>query len=43
MRVRKEVYAMSKRFRAERNGVDIVEPRDLDAVRKAASVGDEGQ
>jgi hypothetical protein len=43
MRVRKEVYAMSKRFRAERNGVDIVEPRDLDALRKAASVGDEGQ
>jgi hypothetical protein len=30
MRVRKEVYAMSKRFRAERNGVEIVEPRELD-------------
>jgi hypothetical protein len=29
MRVRKEVYAMSKRFRAERNGIDIAEPRDL--------------
>lgn len=35
-RVRKAVYAMSKRFRAERNGVDIVEPRDLDAIRAAA-------
>lgn len=30
MRVRKEVYAMSKRFRAERNGVEISEPRELD-------------
>lgn len=30
MRVRKEVYAMSKRFRAERNGVEIAEPRELD-------------
>lgn len=32
MRVRKAVYAMSKRFRAERNGVAITEPRDLDAL-----------
>jgi len=32
MRVRKEVYAMSKRFRAERNGVEIAEPRDLDHI-----------
>jgi hypothetical protein len=32
MRVRKEVYAMSKRFRAERNGVEIAEPRDLDGI-----------
>lgn len=30
MRVRKAVYAMSKRFRAERNGVEIAEPRNLD-------------
>jgi hypothetical protein len=29
MRVRKAVYAMSKRFRAERNGIEIVEPRDV--------------
>jgi hypothetical protein len=35
MRVRKAVYAMSKRFRAERNGIDIAEPRDLDALRNA--------
>jgi hypothetical protein len=35
MRVRKEVYAMSKRFRAERNGVQIAEPRDLDGLREA--------
>jgi len=34
-RVRKAVYAMSKRFRAERNGVDIAEPRDLDALKNA--------
>lgn len=33
MRVRKEVYAMSKRFRAERNGVAITEPRDLDSLK----------
>ncbi len=33
MRVRKEVYAMSKRFRAERNGVAIAEPTDLDQLR----------
>ncbi|MGB9108753.1 MAG: catalase family protein [Telluria sp.] len=33
MRVRKDVYAMSKRFRAEHNGVEIVEPRNLDALR----------
>ena len=32
MRVRKEVYAMSKRFRAERNGLPIAEPRDLDGI-----------
>jgi hypothetical protein len=32
-RVRKQVYAMSKRFRAERNGVEIAEPRDLAAVK----------
>ncbi|WP_036166996.1 catalase family protein [Massilia sp. 9096] len=34
-RVRKAVYAMSKRFRAERNGVDIAEPRDLEALKSA--------
>ena len=34
-RVRKAVYAMSKRFRAERNGVDIAEPRDLEALKTA--------
>jgi hypothetical protein len=34
-RVRKAVYAMSRRFRAERNGVDIVEPRNLDALKGA--------
>jgi hypothetical protein len=34
-RVRKAVYAMSKRFRAERNGVDIAEPRNLDALKTA--------
>lgn len=39
MRVRKEVYAMSKRFRGERNGVTIVEPRDVDAVCAAAGLG----
>jgi hypothetical protein len=33
MRVRKDVYAMSKRFRAERNGVEIAEPVNLDALR----------
>ncbi|MFC5547104.1 catalase family protein [Massilia aerilata] len=33
MRVRKDVYAMSKRFRAERNGMEISEPRDLDGLR----------
>lgn len=32
MRVRKEVYAMSKRFRAERNGVEIAEPRSADHI-----------
>lgn len=32
MRVRKEVYAMSKRFRAERNGVEIAEPRDINFI-----------
>jgi len=32
MRVRKEVYAMSKRFRAERNGVEIAEPRSVDHI-----------
>ncbi|KQV36831.1 catalase family protein [Massilia sp. Root335] len=35
MRVRKAVYAMSKRFRAERNGIAIAEPRDLDGLREA--------
>lgn len=29
MRVRKAAYAMSKQFRAQRNGVTIAEPRDL--------------
>ncbi|MBW8901738.1 MAG: hypothetical protein JF619_27320, partial [Massilia sp.] len=29
MGVRKAVYAMSKRFRAERNGIEIAEPRDV--------------
>jgi hypothetical protein len=33
MRVRKAVYAMSKRFRAERNGVAIDEPKNLDALK----------
>ena len=33
MRVRKAVYAMSKRFRAERNGIEITEPRDVDALK----------
>jgi hypothetical protein len=33
MRVRKAVYAMSKRFRAERNGIEIAEPRDVDGLR----------
>jgi hypothetical protein len=33
MRVRKDVYAMSKRFRAERNGVAVAEPANLDALR----------
>jgi len=33
MRVRKDVYAMSKRFRAERNGVDIVEPTSVDGLK----------
>jgi hypothetical protein len=27
------VYAMSKRFRAERTGIEIAEPRDLDALK----------
>jgi hypothetical protein len=35
MRVRKAVYAMSKRFRAERNGVDIAEPKSLDHLQTA--------
>jgi hypothetical protein len=34
-RVRKAVYAMSKRFRAERNGVEIAEPRDLEGLKSA--------
>jgi hypothetical protein len=38
MRVRKAVYAMSKRFRAERNGIEIVEPRDLADLRQAAAL-----
>ena len=29
MRVRKAVYAMSKRFRAERSGIETVEARDV--------------
>jgi len=33
MRVRKEVYAMSKRFRAERNGLPVAEPADVDFLR----------
>lgn len=33
MRVRKAVYAMSKRFRAERNGIEITEPRDVEALK----------
>jgi hypothetical protein len=33
MRVRRDVYAMSKRFRAERNGVAIAEPKDIDALK----------
>lgn len=36
MRVRKAVYAMSKRFRAERNGSAIAEPRDVEEVKAAA-------
>ena len=36
MRVRKAVYAMSKRFRAERNGIEIAEPRDVDGLKDAA-------
>jgi hypothetical protein len=36
MRVRKEVYAMSKRFRAERNGVAIAEPRDIELLNTPA-------
>ncbi|MVW63472.1 catalase [Massilia sp. NEAU-DD11] len=36
MRVRKAVYAMSKRFRAERNGSAIAEPRDVEGVKAAA-------
>jgi hypothetical protein len=32
MRVRRDVYAMSKRFRAERNGVEITEPTSIDAL-----------
>jgi len=35
MRVRKDVYAMSKRFRAERNGAPVVEPKDIDALQGA--------
>jgi hypothetical protein len=30
------VYAMSKRFRAERNGSAIAEPRDVEGVKAAA-------
>jgi len=33
MRIRRDVYAMSKRFRAERNGVAIAEPKDLEALK----------
>jgi hypothetical protein len=36
MRVRKAVYAMSKRFRAERNGIEIAEPRDVEGLKEAA-------
>lgn len=35
MRVRRDVYAMSKRFRAERNGVAIAEPKDVEALKGA--------
>ncbi|SFV11185.1 catalase family protein [Pseudoduganella namucuonensis] len=38
MRVRKSVYAASARLRAERNGVELVEPRDIADVRAAAGV-----
>lgn len=41
MRTRRLVYAMSKRFRSEHNGVAIVEPRDVDAVRAAAKPADQ--
>ncbi|QJE02347.1 catalase family protein [Massilia forsythiae] len=33
MRVRKTVYEMSQRFRAERNGVAVTEPTDVDFLR----------
>jgi hypothetical protein len=33
MRVRKAVYAMSKRFRAERNGIEIREPRNVEDLK----------
>ncbi|WP_296949578.1 catalase family protein [uncultured Massilia sp.] len=35
MRVRRDVYAMSKRFRAERNGVPVAEPKDIEALKGA--------
>ncbi len=35
MRVRRDVYAMSKRFRAERNGVAVEEPKDIEALKGA--------
>lgn len=38
MRARRAVYAMSRRFRAERNGVAIVEPQDAGALRAAAQM-----
>ncbi|TFW30429.1 catalase family protein [Duganella callida] len=34
MRVRRAVYAASKRFRAERNGVEVAEPQNLDQWRE---------
>ena len=38
MRVRKAAYAMSKHFRAQRNGVPIAEPRDLATLAPLAAL-----